>query len=236
MSNHLIVGCGGIGGWVVPLLLKMKPKEDRIILMDGDTVEVKNFDRQLFQPEHIGFNKAEALASTYGISDFLPKYLQKVTRPELESGDWIWCCVDNHPARLECLNWVDELYANIQVCKDVALLIGGNEYEYGEAYFYRSIWRNGELDPRVKFPEILTDKGGDPARPSCTGQAQTENPQLALFNLLAAAAMVHLWYFQMNWAAKIDVDKWPISHSMNHTKMQTFVSPTVADFIETNLT
>jgi hypothetical protein len=219
MSNHFIIGCGGIGGWLVPLLIKMKAKEDSLILMDGDWVEEKNFDRQLFQYEHLGWNKAEALAATYGMLEFLPRYLQKETRPEVTNNDWIWCCVDNHPARASCLEWVDDLYLE---GKHTKLLLGGNEYEYQEAYLYLPYWRNvGILDPRIRFPEILTDTSGDAARPHCTGLAQKENPQLALYNYLAAGSMVHLWRFQMYWAEKTDADNWPMCHSANQAKMQT---------------
>jgi hypothetical protein len=229
MSNHFIIGCGGIGSWLVPLLLRTKPKEDTLVLMDGDIVEERNFDRQLFMPEHLGWNKAEALAATFGLVNVLPRYLQKSTRPEAKHEDWIWCCVDNHPARAECLAWVDDLFTARAY---VTLFLGGNEYEYQEAYVYRPLWKNLEtLDPRLRFPEILTDKSGDAARPSCTGLTQKENPQLALYNFLVAGSMVHLWRFQKYWLAQTDSDKWPISHSANHAKMQTMFAPTVEDLI-----
>lgn len=223
MSNHFIIGCGGTGSWLVPLLLRMRAKGDNLILMDGDIVEEKNFDRQLFQPEYLGWNKAEALAVTFGLSDFLPRYLQKSTRPQVQNEDWIWCCVDNHPARAECLAWVDELFS---LDITLNLLIGGNEYEYQEAYLYFATWKDhGLLDPRIRFPELLTDKSGDPARPSCTGLAQKENPQLALYNFLVAGSMVHLWQFQKYWANQTDPENWPIGHSSNQARMQTLVYP-----------
>lgn len=233
MSNHIIVGCGGIGGWVVPLLSKMKPKDDKLILMDGDTVEAKNFDRQMFLPEHLGWNKAEALAATYGIEDFLPRYLQKDTRPEIQEGDWVWCCADNHPARAECLAWADDLYVLSVDHDHVYVVIGGNEYEYQEAYIYMPAWKELALaDPRCVFPEILTDKTGDPAYPDCTGLAQKANPQLALFNYLAAGSMVHLWLFHTKWSDETEAENWPIGHSANRVKMQTKVMPTLTEILE----
>lgn len=215
MSRHYIIGCGGIGGWVVPLLLKMKPPKDEIILMDGDRIEERNFDRQFFQYEHLGWNKAEALAQTYGLgNNFLPRYLSKGTRPKLQERDWIWCCVDNHPARLECLNWADE-----QPCY---LLIGGNEYEYQQAYIYSPQWRGRrQLDPRIRFPELLTDTTGDISRPACTGLAQKENPQLALYNFLAAGSMVHLWRFYRYHREDILQANWPLDHSTNQARSLT---------------
>ncbi len=43
-------------------------------------------------------------------------------------------------------------------------------------------------DPRVYYPEINTDRSGDPRATSigCTGEAQTNNRQLVSANLMAA--------------------------------------------------
>lgn len=66
----VIVGVGGTGGRLVPLvtqLLTTTPltKRAKVILMDGDIVEEKNCKRQLFIPSEVGKNKADVMASRY---------------------------------------------------------------------------------------------------------------------------------------------------------------------------
>lgn len=60
-SNVLIVGCGGIGCALAELLARAGV--GKITLIDPDTIETSNLQRQLaFTPNDIGFYKAEILA------------------------------------------------------------------------------------------------------------------------------------------------------------------------------
>ena len=62
MRKHYIIGCGGVGSWLAPSLCLLRSPQE-VILVDGDTLETKNLNRQLFTPEQVGSNKAEALAA-----------------------------------------------------------------------------------------------------------------------------------------------------------------------------
>jgi hypothetical protein len=225
MSGHLIVGAGGTASWLVPLLKKMvKAKHvvgteiwPELTIVDGDRLEMRNLDRQLFNPSYIGWNKAEALADLHGLNYF-PCYLQD--SPEGfqcggEPWDTVWCCADNHIARFHVLEMVDKDQAHLAI-------IGGNEYYDSEAYGYRKSWKDTPGDPRVYYPEIITDQSNDPTRgPNCQGQAQEENRQLALANYLSAGMMVHLWLFITTLSEKVDLHNWPIRHFSNFSMFTT---------------
>lgn len=65
-----VVGCGGTGSRLIQPLGQMVaargvPLRTNIFLIDGDEVEAKNCNRQLFIDENIGQNKASVLADRY---------------------------------------------------------------------------------------------------------------------------------------------------------------------------
>ena len=98
-------------------------------------------------------------------------------------------------------------------------IIGANETNSAEAYFYTYMWKDKPLDPRVMYPEILSDQRGDPMRPEgCTGEAQEANRQLSSANFMAAALVQHLLVLWRLEVIKLDpsiVDKLP--HQLSAT-------------------
>lgn len=209
--KHLIVGAGGVASWLIPLLKKTVSPDDEIKIIDGDLLEIRNLDRQLFGPEWIGWNKAEALAEIHNV-DYEPSYLERdhwlLTHP---TSHWeaIWCCADNHPARKLCLELVDEGLADLAI-------IGGNEFTDSEAYAYKAPWKGTQFDPRIFYPEINTNEAGDPLNPlACQGVAQTANRQLALANYVAAGFMAHLWWFITYHGTEVLLENWPKLHQSN---------------------
>lgn len=77
-TNIFVIGCGGTGSRLVPLLSQFmktvtagaNPRgtvvDPVIYLIDDDSVETKNLQRQNFIPADVGKNKAEVLAQRYG--------------------------------------------------------------------------------------------------------------------------------------------------------------------------
>lgn len=70
-----LIGCGGTGSWLAPAVVRVgKVLEDRFdksvkfVFVDPDTVEQKNIYRQNFCQAEVGVNKAEALATRYGLA------------------------------------------------------------------------------------------------------------------------------------------------------------------------
>ena len=61
----VMLGAGGIGGYVAPYLFRLLHMLDRpacFVICDGDIVELKNLDRQNFVQADLGENKARILA------------------------------------------------------------------------------------------------------------------------------------------------------------------------------
>jgi molybdopterin/thiamine biosynthesis adenylyltransferase len=210
--RYYIIGCGGVGSWLVPKLAKLVPTKD-IILMDGDVLEEKNLDRQLFDPHCIGMNKAEALAERYGIPHAVPEYFSPGSI-EPWAGDILFVCADNHAARRAALHTADALG-----CK---VIVGANEYTDAEAYIYHRDWKDTGNDPRVFYPDILTDRSGDPLAPvGCTGEAAVASPQLVLANDWASGLMLHLFWYHTKEADKYPQDYWPVHEKVSFAKFTT---------------
>jgi hypothetical protein len=215
--SHLIIGAGGTASWLVPLLKRTLNPKTEITVVDGDTLEVRNLDRQLFDASYIGWNKAEVLAELYSIkweSYYLERDSWILTGGYSTPYSCLWCCADNHIARKLCLDLVDAGQAALAI-------IGGNEYNDSEAYPYLSAWKGSTGDPRVYYPELLTDASNDPTNPSCQGVNQAENRQLALANYLSAGFMVHLWWFITNHGHEVTRGAWPQRHMCNFAMFNT---------------
>ncbi|MDP2729164.1 MAG: ThiF family adenylyltransferase [Dehalococcoidales bacterium] len=95
-----IVGCGGTGGFVADSLARWLPRDKNLVLIDMDTVEEDNLNRQSFTTADIGLFKSEALAKRLAV-----KYQRPVQYSVLPAGAGdlphgiIVGCVDNGPAR-----------------------------------------------------------------------------------------------------------------------------------------
>jgi ThiF family len=215
--SHLIIGAGGTASWLVPLLKRTLNPKTEITVVDGDTLEVRNLDRQLFDASYIGWNKAEVLGELYSIkweSYYLERDSWILTGGYSTPYSCLWCCADNHVARKLCLDLVDEGQAALAI-------IGGNEYNDSEAYPYLSAWKGTTGDPRIYYPELLTDASNDPTNPSCQGVNQAQNRQLALANYLAAGFMVHLYWFITNYGHEVTRGAWPQRHMCNFAMFNT---------------
>lgn len=199
----MMIGCGGIGAWVSQALNRLMKKEDTLWLWDGDTVEKKNLDRQLFDTSDIGTNKALALQQYLGMQHDIKvseTYFQ-LGSVVIEKPNWIFVCADNHAARLAAL-----MYADQENCR---VIIGANETTSAEAYVYFPHWKEGPNDPRTYYPELLIDKRHDPLSPPCTGEILDNNPQLVMANMQAAAYMMWLHHFWAHEAEKLSDEEAP---------------------------
>jgi hypothetical protein len=213
---NYIIGCGGVGSAIVPSFCLLKSPGD-ITLVDGDSIEKKNLNRQLFDASQIGRNKAQALAGRFGCH-FIPEWFSR-GKIRYSRSDWLICLVDNHRTRREALEECDE-----HGCQAI---LAANEMHSSEAYYYRRPWRDTPRDPRVYYPELRTDRRGDPraAAIGCTGEAQTSNRQLVSANLMAAALAEHLfvlWHFKAPRLDKETVAALPYKFAANLSKLETY--------------
>jgi hypothetical protein len=181
-----VIGAGGTGGWLTRLLRKTVKHTDWKIY-DKDIWEEKNLDRQFCTPADIGKFKVETLCAELGLASESAVTDWFTPLCPVANGDVLFCCADNHTARVCALDAVDTHNARMAI-------VCGNELTTAQAYAYTAIMQGTRLDPRVRYPELLTDHSGDPTRP-CTGAYQEQNKQLALSNLLAAGFGVWLYWY-----------------------------------------
>jgi PRTRC genetic system ThiF family protein len=123
----VLAGCGGSGSWLAPSLVRVARlvtekfnKVVQVVFIDPDTVEPKNCYRQNFAEFEVGRNKAETLATRYGLAwgmDVLtlPGPFDSELDSLLSSERQTWYglsivvgCVDNARARAEIQRYVDE--------------------------------------------------------------------------------------------------------------------------------
>lgn len=100
----LIIGCGGIGSWLIDELCKSIEQEQinantELSIADNDLVEIDQVKYQNFTYDEAGLNKAEALSnrfSWYGVKAIKDRIKDK---KQLKGYDFIVLCVDNEPTR-----------------------------------------------------------------------------------------------------------------------------------------
>jgi molybdopterin/thiamine biosynthesis adenylyltransferase len=218
-GNIYIIGAGGVGSWLAYSLCKLvDPKQ--VILMDGDTLETRNLDRQLFGAADVGKNKAAVLGQRLGCL-FLPQYFSSHTR-DYGPMDWLICCADNNAARRACLDDADRA--------ELAVIIAANEKTSAEAYYYDpyddQFEFEGPLDPRVYYPELLTDNAPDPRATAigCVGEAQKQTPQLVSANFMAAALaqwLFVLWALEVPKMPDVELENLPNRLVANASRLET---------------
>lgn len=213
---NYIIGAGGVGSFMAPALI-MLTSPDVVTIIDGDKLEEKNLNRQLFTKDQIGKYKAAALADRY-YCDHLDKWYHS-TLIQHDPEDWLFCVVDNHPARKAALSACD-LYG-------CSAIIAANEVHSSEAYLYQPRMAKTKLDPRVYYPEILESTAGDPraVQIGCTGEAQVNNRQLVTANFMAASLALHLyvvWAMEAKELSKETLRHLPHRLSQTLTKSESF--------------
>lgn len=206
----IIVGAGGIGSALFQDLCRFLRHDIDIHLMDGDSVEGKNIQRQHFSKKDLGRNKAEALAekatSALGLDRVYyhphyltaPDQLQRMARPYYRVV--LVGAVDNHPARRVMEAWVkatsaaepDQALANEADMDSVYYVDCANEEARGEVV---SVLAAPEIHGSFRSeldPAVLTDDQGDPTKASCNQQLDAGNVQVLYTNRKAAIIALEL--------------------------------------------
>lgn len=234
--NYYVVGCGGVATYFLPSFLKTlyysakdRTKLRPLTLVDGDIIEQKNIARQVFSEEEINYYKSEALAQRYQqeYRDIKINHINDyVTNTwNIEDDSFIFCFCDNHVARKDVLTVADTLKAEV-IC-------AANSRIGSHAYYYHPAWKGSGLDPRVRYPEILTNETGSPIQAiGCnTEQKLNETPQTSIANQLAAAHALYLWNFWVFECVTMDPEKsfdfWPIESTNTFSKMSTITAGSI---------
>jgi hypothetical protein len=185
INTAVMIGAGGIGSWAAESLVRIC---ERVVVFDGDRLEEKNLDRQLYTEEDLGKNKAQALAEKH--FNIIPRDEWFTSGSEIpDNTDLLFCGADNDGARLSVLSRADY--------SDTLAVICANGYTDADAYAYLpSLMQNTPADPRKWAPELYQNRGQDPTGPpGCQGEAQKQTPQLVIANMSAAALGLRLAWF-----------------------------------------
>ena len=115
LSSAAVIGCGGLGGWIVELLARTGV--GRLTLIDGDVFSESNLNRQALCTEAaLGRNKAEAAAARVReINSAVETVVYPVMMTDgnaktlLEKNLIVFDALDNLPSRLLLLKTAREL-------------------------------------------------------------------------------------------------------------------------------
>ncbi len=220
------IGAGGGASYLLPVLVRSLQNERRIqeiIIIDRDKLEDRNVERQLFSFDDVGESKAEIMAHT--LREICSTPITPITEwftstTMIDPDSFIVCLVDNHVARLAALELCDQTGS--------CAVIGGNEQWSADAYYYNPAFKDSMADPRIRYPEILTDKSDDPTRPPCNDEKALEAaPQSAHANAISASFCMQLIQLYLMLIDDYDLDDaelraaMPIEYSNTKTGIRT---------------
>ena len=199
-----IIGIGGIATWLVDPLVRFLiytiQSDRQITLVDGDSFEDRNRNRQVFSKNGKKAEiKAEQLRSVFPSLEItaLTEYvtLDNVVTV-IREDDIVFLCVDNHRTRQLVSDRCEEL-------ENVVLFSGGNEDTDGNVQiFVRKDGENvtlpltSEYHPEIAYPE---DKNpGEVAGCQALMNSEPElNSQLLPMNFAVASAMLSAFFCYM---------------------------------------
>lgn len=200
VSNIAVIGCGGIGSWLIPQLacfLAAEQWKGRLTFVDGDKYESRNESRQSFHSDALGLNKAEgqlrkmeALYPTLSMGAFTSYVADDNVSVLVVENSVIFGCVDNHPARLR----IDKRACELDDC---CVFSAGNEEHDGNVTV--SLRRGGQQLTRPaldRHPELALVKTNDRAE-GCEDLIEAGNTQLLVTN--CGAAYASFMAFHMLW-------------------------------------
>lgn len=201
--RFVVVGAGGTGGWLcegIARMLEFRIPGSALVIVDGDTFEPKNAERQNF--EDIG-NKAVVRAKTlqpYFPNTFIipderwvvksvpanKKDAQQVAATDLlEENDVVYAVVDNFAARKVIFDAAREF-------KNIDIFTGGNDDQlYGSVYHYQRRDDHDVTDHPVDLhPELANPPDRNPGELSCQERAELEGGTQLLATNMAVAGFL----------------------------------------------
>ena len=195
----LIIGVGGIGGYLAPLLAQTGQYE--MSLADPDVVEGKNLSYQNYMVDDVGNNKASILSeaiNNFGngrVPPSTPICFPVLTDKQLEGYDLVICCADNLDVRR--LVYRQGFQSDCQI----------------QWLDLRAQGRNGALISYLADPQLCdTFLAGPEGSFSCQGEAFNESldPKDIHFTHAAIAGLGAQWVQRWNNGEEV-IDKMVIN-------------------------
>lgn len=197
MLDVKFIGLGGIGSILCEKICRFitysKDLSANIMLVDGDTYEVKNLERQEFSKlgpkakikENDLYRKFKSKNLLIQNRDM---YVNSSNIKDLiKENDIVFLSVDNHNTRKLVSDHCGTL-------ENVTLISGGNDYVDGNVQLYVR-QDNEDLTPNLGsyHPEIMLPEDSSPEDASCE-ELQRSEPQLYFTNLTVATIMCWMFY------------------------------------------
>lgn len=187
IENILLVGLGGVGAQLLPMLRELQPQI--IHLIDHDIYEASNQQRQPLSHEFPNMRKVAAVEAAWStfmaptVLNAIPELVQSINMQGFGDPEntLVISCVDNKKAR----NHIREMC----IANKYIMVTGANERMSGEAHVIYPKFIDTPRDPWVQFPSMHDETIVESATPSCSVDP---NPQTYAANSLTAAAMIHL--------------------------------------------
>jgi molybdopterin/thiamine biosynthesis adenylyltransferase len=200
----IVVGAGGVGTWLSAGLVRMlewKYPGSALIIVDGDTYEQRNLERQDFtQMGNKASVKALELSKQFNNTTIIPipKWVVSDDHPPTDDdsnkikasqliaeNDIVIAVVDNFAARKILFDTASKL-------DNIDVFTGGNDDNlFGSIYHYRR--RNGvdiTSHPSETHPEYQNPPDRNPGEMSCQERAEVEGGTQLLATNMAVAAFI----------------------------------------------
>lgn len=182
-TRLLVVGAGALGVFVGLVLAHLG--YNRITLMDADTVDVTNLNRQALFYDAVGESKAKALSRKlnefFGIdSEAVVRDFTKVT--DISPFDAVFDCVDNFESRIVIS----------EKCQDAGkvLISGGTSVDAGQVVIFNPALGGATPAELLGLYDIVAGRGGEALPRGESSCIRQPDPSVIMTNQITAGFMV----------------------------------------------
>lgn len=201
-NNVHLVGAGGTGSIVLEPLIRLLTYHPNgttnINVHDADHYSESNSTRQLFDPEFLDKNKAEALVTRYQhICPSLvahPHYLtaerliRNIEDFPLLNNLLVILAVDNERSRHNIIKALDSTHNSV----NFAVILPGNEFHTASCLVYTRV--NGETKFPHPFDTVTNYANPSDQEPGSCGYESVSSPQLICANFGSALNILEYTY------------------------------------------
>ena len=182
----------------------------QITYWDGDVIEERNLERQLFTPDQVGMTKSRAAGELFPMEGMLLATrgdFNTHASPEIKEGSSLIMATDNVESRILALDMADRknlaVLSAANATADDGLGIGSTAWYYHPDFF------GSHKDPRVRhnLESEASQAHIRVARPC----SEVSEPQTALANNGAAQRCLELLTL---WSSDVDPQYLPFEHSI----------------------
>ena len=220
--NINIIGLGGVGLKILRELVESNFNITSMHLWDGDVIEERNLERQIYSPEHIGLRKSDASKEMYckGFKNTVPFFCGthgditfkslKENQDGFRDNDVTFIATDNNESRILLLeNWNmmrknHVLISSANATSDEGIGIGST------AWIYMKEWHNDPIKDPIIRNSLKTNPHVSIGRPC----SETSEPQTALANSGASIRAVELLSLWKHSSSASIAEHLPIEHSL----------------------